>query len=65
MLAPDLEGIERHIKSLETTLAAVEALPVKWDVEQGQYSDTPEGEHAAAAVRCCAAELRKVLSGAG
>ena len=39
--------------------AAVEALPKKWITEQAEY---PTAEvHAAAAVRLCARELRKVI----
>lgn len=38
------------------------ALVAKWRDEQAAYPPTPEGQHAAAAVRCCANELEALAT---
>ena len=48
-----------------TDLSPLRALVTKWGHEQATYPETLEGEYAAAAVRCCAAELARCLDTLG
>ena len=45
----------------EQTEPLVKDLPEKWLREQADYPDSPEGQHAAAAVRTNAAELNAAI----
>lgn len=40
-------------------------LAALWMAQQAEYPRTSEGEHAAAAVRCCAKELEALLASLG
>ena len=43
------------------TLERVRGLVKKWNNQQTMYPGTAEGEHSAAAVRCCIRELLEIL----
>lgn len=55
------EYAPRYMREAALRLVALEQLAANWIYQQAAYPPSVEGQHAAAAVRLCAKELRAAL----